>query len=164
MHCQRGRTRVTAAHTDPTSSGAAPSVQVSRRVRIGQSLRQLAPTFVARQARSDGKREGEMWRTDDCSHQPWCLGVTPALRHKGSLTEPVCGGDWLCVHGLAAGTQTRGSTQRERVRSLHPDLCAMREREVARVAACRLTVSTMRCEHSRKCEDKERVYGALERG
>ena len=50
------------------------------------------------------------------------------------------------------------------MRGLHADLCAMREREVARVAACQLTVSATRCEHSRKCEDKERVYGVLERG
>ena len=110
--CQRGRTRVTAAHTDPTPSGAAhmtvqlaPSVQASRRVRTGQSLRQLAPTFVARQARNDEKREAEMWWTDDCNHRPWCLGVAPALRQKGSLTKPLCGGDRLCVHGLVAGTQ-----------------------------------------------------------
>ena len=120
MQCQRGRTRVTAAHTDPTSSGAAhmtvqlaPSVQASRRVRTGQSLRQPASTFVARHARSDGKPEAEMWRTDDCNHRPCCLGVAPALRKEGSLTEPVCGRDRLCVHGLVAGTRKRGSTQRE---------------------------------------------------
>ena len=49
---------------------------------------------IARETSSSGgqnsQTELEIRLTDGPSQRPWCVGVTPALRHEGGLTEPSC--------------------------------------------------------------------------